>query len=163
MELYRRRLVHYHYIKSTEEYNELHYAALADLVGMFRRHLFCPRERNVGRRNSHAEGCANTSNKELEHAHRGRSPCPVVFDPDDVRETLNLEAEQREADESLEACRDVIGFGAEGWVPAEHYEEAMARCKELKKDGLAATEPEEERAQVAAHWPLDDMDEEEYM
>ena len=27
MELYRRRLVHYHYVKNTEEYNELHYAA----------------------------------------------------------------------------------------------------------------------------------------
>jgi len=28
MELYRRRLVHYHYIKNTEKYNELYYAAL---------------------------------------------------------------------------------------------------------------------------------------
>ncbi|KAF8256368.1 hypothetical protein EI94DRAFT_1873332 [Lactarius quietus] len=60
-------------------------------------------------------------------------------------------------------CRDVIGFGPEGWVPAEHYEEAMARSKKLKEDGLAAAESEEERAQIAAHWPLDNMEEEIYM
>jgi hypothetical protein len=92
----------------------------------------------------------------------GGPPCPVVLDHDDVHETMKLDAEQREADESLEACRDVIGFGSEGWVPVEHYEETMARSKKLKKDGLAAAEPGEERAQVAAHWPLDDMDEEEH-
>jgi len=67
-------------------------------------------------------------------------------------------------DEALEVCRHVIGFGPEGWVPVEHYEEAMALSRKLKEDdGLAAAESEEERARVAAHWPLDDMDEEEYM
>ncbi len=63
-----------------------------------------------------------------------------MFGPDDVRETMKLDAEQREADETLEACRDVIGFGPEGWVPAEHYEEAMARSKKLKEDGLAGVD-----------------------
>jgi hypothetical protein len=41
MELYRCRPVHYHYVKNTEEYNELHYAALTDPVGVLRRRLFC--------------------------------------------------------------------------------------------------------------------------
>ena len=85
-----------------------------------------------------------------------------MFDPDDVHETMKLDAEQQEADESLEACRDVIGFGPEGWVPAVHYEEAMAISKKLKEGRLAAAESEEEWAQIAARWPLDDMDEEEY-
>lgn len=83
--------------------------------------------------------------------------------PEDVHETMKLDAEQEEADKSLEACRDAIGFGPEGWVLVEHYEEAMAISKKLKEDGLAAAESEEERAQIAAHWPFDDMDEEEYM
>lgn len=48
-------------------------------------------------------------------------------------------------------------------MPAEHYEEVMAHSKKLKEDGLAAVEPEEERAQITVHWPLDDMDEGEYM
>jgi hypothetical protein len=93
----------------------------------------------------------------------GGSPCPVVFDPDDVRGAMKLDAEQKKADETLEACRDVIGFGPEGWVPAQHYEEAMALSKKMKEDVLAAAESEEERAQIAAHWPWDDMDEEDYM
>ena len=57
----------------------------------------------------------------------------------------------------------MVGFGAEGWVPAEHYEEAMTRSKQLKEAALAMVESEDERAQIAAHWPLDDIDEEEYM
>lgn len=48
-------------------------------------------------------------------------------------------------------------------MPAEHYGEAMALSKKLKENGLAVAESEEERAQIAAHWLLDDMDEEEYM
>jgi hypothetical protein len=39
-ELHRRRLVHYHYDKSTEECNEVHHAALADPMGVLRRRLF---------------------------------------------------------------------------------------------------------------------------
>ncbi|KAF8321507.1 hypothetical protein F5887DRAFT_1275805 [Amanita rubescens] len=90
-------------------------------------------------------------------------PYPIAFDPEDARETMKLNAEQRKADEYLEAFQNMIGCGEEGWVPAERYEEAMALSKEVKEAGLAATESEEERAQVLAHWPLDDTDEEEYM
>jgi hypothetical protein len=43
----------------------------------------------------------------------GGPPRPVVFDPNDVYEMMKLDAEQKESDESLEACRDVIGFGPE--------------------------------------------------
>lgn len=78
---------------------------------------------------------------------------------------MRLDGEQKEADESLEACRDVIGFGPESWVPTEHYEEAMARNKKPKEDGLpvAVAESEEVRVEVAAHRTFDDMDEEEYV
>jgi hypothetical protein len=51
---------------------------------------------------------------------------------------------------------------AEGWVPTEHYEEAMARSKQLKEDAFAEG-PDEERVEIAAHWILDDVDEEKYM
>ncbi|KZT05313.1 protein kinase subdomain-containing protein PKL CAK Fmp29, partial [Laetiporus sulphureus 93-53] len=163
MELYRRRLVHYHYIKNTEKYNELHYAALTDPMGMLLRRLFRHASDPWEGETLALKVALIQATKNWKTLTGGGPPCPIVFDPDDVREAMKLDAEQREADESLEACRDVIGFGPEGWVPAEHYEEAMARSKKLKEDGLAAAESEEERAQVAAHWPLDDMDEEEYM
>ncbi|KIO03722.1 hypothetical protein M404DRAFT_9474 [Pisolithus tinctorius Marx 270] len=133
VELYRRRLVHYHYVKSTEEYTELHYAGdpwegetLALKIALIQ------------------------ATERWKTLAGGGLPCPVVFDPDDVRETMKLGAEQREADECLE-------------MPAEHYGEAMALSKKLKENGLAVAESEEERAQIAAHWLLDDMDEEEYM
>ena len=163
MELYRRRLVRYHYVKNTEKYNELHYAALADPIGMFRRRLFCHASDPWEGETLALKVALVQATKNWKTLTGGGPPCPIAFDPDDVRETMKLDAEQREADESLEACRDVIGFRPEGWVPAEHYEEAMTRSKKLKKDELAAAESEEERAQVAEHWPLDDMDEEEYM
>lgn len=163
MELYRRRLVHYHYVKNTEEYNELHYAALTDPMGVLRRRFFC-HVSDPWEGESVALKVALIQATENWKTLAGGDPsCPVVFDPDDVRETMRLNAEQEEADETLEACRDVIGFGPEGWVSVEHYEEAMAISKKLKEDGLAAAESDEERAQIAAHWPLDDMDEEEYM
>ena len=76
---------------------------------------------------------------------------------------LDMDAEQREVDESLEVCQNLIGHRSEGWVPVEHYEEAMERSRKLKEDGLAACESKEERVQIAAHWVFDDMDEEEYM
>lgn len=57
----------------------------------------------------------------------------------------------------------MIGHGQEGWVPVELYEEAMAPSRKLKEDGLAEFESEEERVQIAAQWPFDDMDEEEYI
>lgn len=50
MESYRRRLVHYHYLKNTAEYNELHFAALTESVGLFRCRLFIHASEPWGRR-----------------------------------------------------------------------------------------------------------------
>ena len=57
----------------------------------------------------------------------------------------------------------MISFGPEGWLPVEHYEEAMAISKKPKDDGVTAVESEEEWAEIAVHWPFDSIDEEEYM
>jgi len=40
MGLYHRRLVHFHYVKNTEEHNKLHHDALSDAVSMFICRLF---------------------------------------------------------------------------------------------------------------------------
>jgi hypothetical protein len=106
MELYRRRLVHYHYVKNTEEYNKLHYAALTDPMGVLRRRLF-------GHASDPWEGetlalkvALIEATKDWKTLTGGGLPCPVVFDPDDVRETMKLDAEQKEADECLEGFSD---------------------------------------------------------
>ncbi len=88
--------------------------------------------------------------------------CPVVFDADDVRETMELDEHQRKSDHSFEMLQGIIGHVPEGWVSTENYEEAMARCKMVKKQGVPQDMPDEERAEVLEHWPWDDMDEEEY-
>jgi hypothetical protein len=162
MELYRRRLVHYHYVKSTKEYNEPHYAALTDPVGMLHRRLF-------GYASDPWEGetlalkvALIDATEDWETLTGGGPPCPVVFDAEDVRETRKLDEVQRKADETLEACRRLIGYGPEGWVPTEHYEEAMTRSKRLKEVASTRAGKEKEWAEVAVHWPFDDMNEEEY-
>ena len=76
----------------------------------------------------------------------GGPPCPTVFDAEDVRKTKKLDEDQRGADETLEACQNMIHFRPEGWVPAKRYEEAARRRKQLKMDALAAARSEEERA-----------------
>jgi len=91
------------------------------------------------------------------------APCPVVFDDEDVHETMELDTALRDADKSLQHGQNIIGLGPEGWVPKDHYERAVARGKKLKEDILAETRSTEERAEVEAHWPFDDIDEEKYM
>ena len=93
----------------------------------------------------------------------GGAPCPVVFDAEDVRETMELDTALRDADKSFQLGQNMVSFGSEGWVPKDHYERAMARSKKVEEDILAETRSGEERAEVEAHWPLDDMDKEKYM
>jgi hypothetical protein len=162
MELYRRRLVHYHYAKSTKEYNEPHYAALTGSAGMLRRRLFCYASDPWEGETLALKVALIDATGDWETLTGGGPPCPVVFDAEDVRETRKLDEEQRRAEETLQACRMIIGFGSEGWVPTEHYEEAMTRSKWLKEAALAKAGPEKEWAEIAAHWPFDDMNEEEY-
>lgn len=78
-------------------------------------------------------------------------PCPIEFDPEDVRETMKLDGGQREADDSLEAYQNIVGCSPEGWVPPERYKESKALSKKLKETALAAAESEEERAEILAH------------
>lgn len=164
MQLYRYRLLHYHYFQSMKEYNYHHYAAMMEPMSSLRRRLF-----------HHARAQWDGETLELKVAlieaaknweaftERKGEPCPFAFDPEDVRETTELQAAVTELDRSFEACRDAIGVGPEDWVPAEHYEEVLVRNKKVKELGLAGIEDEEERALVEAHWPFDDMDEEDYM
>ncbi|KAI5999162.1 protein kinase subdomain-containing protein PKL CAK Fmp29 [Pisolithus albus] len=148
-ELYRRRLVHYHYVKNTEEYNKLLCAAFRDPAGELRETLAL-------------KVALIQATENWETLTGGDLPCPVVFDTEDVRATMKLDAKQSEADDALEeAYENLFCFGPEGWVPTELYEVAMARSKRMKENALAAASPEE-RAQIAAHWPFDDTDETEY-
>ncbi|KAI6097198.1 hypothetical protein F5141DRAFT_1197895 [Pisolithus sp. B1] len=113
MELYHCRLLHYYYIEYTAKYNILHYAAVTGTFNLLLRHIF----------------------------YHSWLPCPIVFDdPDDVRKMMELDVVLRKMDGYLVALWDKIGVGSEGWVPAEHYKEVMARRKKIKEHALAAIE-----------------------
>ncbi|KAH7884287.1 protein kinase subdomain-containing protein PKL/CAK/Fmp29 [Phlebopus sp. FC_14] len=145
-EVYLRRVVHYHYVTNTEECNTLHYAALTDPINPWEGETL---ELKVA---------LIQATERWEMLTGGGAPCPVVFDAEDVRETMELNEVQRRADEALEVWQNMLGLGPEGWVPTQHYEEAVALSKQMKEKGLA-----EERAEIMGHWPWDDMDEGKYM
>ena len=162
-ELYRRRLVHYHYVTNSARYNKIHYAALADPIGMLRRRLFCYASDPWEGKTLALKVALIEATKNWESLTGGGVPCPIVFDDRDVCETMELDAKQSGADKILEACQNIVGCGVEGWVPAKNYEEAMARSRKLKDEALDAAESEKERAEITAHWLFDDMDETKYM
>ena len=88
--------------------------------------------------------------------------CPVSFSEGDVKQTLHLHVAQREADQLLQASRDVIGIGSEGWVSLQHYDEVKQRGRRLKADTLEAAESDYERRMLYEHWMFDYFDEDEY-
>ena len=163
MELYHRRLVHFHYVKNTEQYNKLHHQALSDRMSMFIYRLF----HQAG---APWEGETHALKTTLIEATEtwGRLtaegvPCPVAFEPEDVRKTKELSAKLQVADENFEGCRGMIGFETETWVSNEHYERAMDLAELLKLRVLTEIPDKEVRAKIEANWFLNDMDEEDYM
>ena len=163
MELYHCRLTHFHYVKNTEEYNKLHHDALTDPVSMFLCKLFY----HAG---SPWEGETQALKVTLIEATEmwgnltgGNVPCPIIFDPKDLRKTKELGEKLQQADENLEGCRAMVGFETETWVSNEHYEVAVTLSDQLKQKVLAMIPEEEVRAVAEANWFLDDMDEKDYM
>jgi len=163
MGLYYCRLVHFHYVKNTEEYNKLHHDALSDPMSMFICRLF-------DRAGAPWEGETHALKTTLIEATEiwgrltgGGVPCPVAFEPEDLRKTEELSAKLQVADENFEGCRDIVGFEAETWVSNEHYAMAKDLAELLKLRVLAEIPEKEVRAKTEANWFLNDMDEEDYM
>ena len=167
VELLRRRQLHYYYVVLTEKLNEVHYNALISDLGTLRRKLY-------HHSSDPWEGDNVTLKADLIQAvqHWAKltadeggqiPPCPIYYPEDEIKECLSLHAFHAEADEQLEQSRDVIGVGAEGWVPVDQYEAAKERSDKLKADALEEAESDLDRAQILEHWPFDSHDEDEYL
>ncbi|KAI0084605.1 protein kinase subdomain-containing protein PKL/CAK/Fmp29 [Irpex rosettiformis] len=163
-DVYRRRLIHYHYVKSTEEYNKPHYDAMTDYMCVLRSRL-CNCASNPWEGETLELKVALIRAMERWKTLTGESMhmCPLEFDDEDLRETTKLNEAQEKADETFNKWQDMLGLGPEGWVPAQFYKEALEFCKQMKQRGLMEAESEEDREEIKAHWPWDDMDEEKYM
>ncbi|KAJ7066446.1 protein kinase subdomain-containing protein PKL/CAK/Fmp29 [Mycena amicta] len=164
IELYHSRLVHFHYVKNTEKYNKLHHDALSNYMSMFRHRLF-DRAGAPWEGETHDLKTALIEATEMWGRLTGESgPCPIVFEPEDIRETKELSAKLQSADETFEGCQGIVGFGSETWVPNEHYEMARDMAEQLKSRvlTLVLNESKQIRAETEANWLLDDMDESDY-
>lgn len=168
MELHVRRLVHFYYVKSTEEYNKLHHDALSDPGSMFMSDLFdragWPWEGETHELKAFLIAAAEIWWKKSRVGEKGDVRCPIAFDPEDIRQTKELSARLKVADENFERCRSIIGFETvETWVFNENYERASELARLMKAKVLTAIPEKEVRAKVEANWFLDDMDETPYM
>ncbi|KAI0044477.1 kinase-like protein [Auriscalpium vulgare] len=157
------RLVHYHYVTSTEECNQPHHAAFTDPLYALRGRLFkqagAPWEgETVDLKVPLIE--ATQKWKELTG---GSVPCPVEFEAEAQRETAALRKELNSLDTGFDILQGMVGLGEDGWVSNEGYEYAVTFLENIKKDGLAGAESAEDREEIMTQWPWDDMDEEKYM
>ncbi|KJA25351.1 hypothetical protein HYPSUDRAFT_64929 [Hypholoma sublateritium FD-334 SS-4] len=158
--VYHCRLVHFHYVKNTEEYNKLHHDALSDPASMFIYRLF---DQAGAPWEGETHALKTMLIEATERLTREGVPCQVAFEPEDLRKTKELRAKLQIADENFEGLRSMIGFETETWVSNEHYEMAMALATVVKLGVLKRIPEEDVRAKAKANWFLDDMDEEDYM
>ena len=162
-EVYLRRLAHYHYITNMEEYNYLHYVATMGYMCMLRRRLFYHASEPWEGETLELKVALIRATERWEVLTGGDVPCPVVFDDDDIQETMRLRGTQEEMKVAMGKCQDIIGVGMGGWIQNHYYEEVVARNKQLKEHMLTVADSAEARDEIMYHWPFDDMDEEKYM
>ena len=162
-ELLRKRQLHYYYVTETARRNPAHLHALTYDFSAARRRLY---EQSV----NPWEGDNVTLKSGLIHMAQkwcqvvgSPDPCPVSFAPDEERECLRLEAEQREGDAQMTASKEMLGIGPQGWVPSEHYSEVKAATATMKASVISGAETETDRDMIREHWVYDDMDEDEYL
>ncbi|RAK98730.1 uncharacterized protein BO80DRAFT_495297 [Aspergillus ibericus CBS 121593] len=162
-ELFRKRHLHYCYVKTTAEMNPDHYDALSHDYSTLRRRLYHHASDPWEGDNVTLKSNLISLSKHWKDVTGRKSSCPLVYPEAEANECVRLAHAQTEADEQLKICQELIGVGNEGWVPVDHYEEAKAREQRLKKAALDAAETAEERMRIEENWIFDDFCEDEYM
>ncbi|RMZ87154.1 hypothetical protein DV736_g5622, partial [Chaetothyriales sp. CBS 134916] len=87
--------------------------------------------------------------------------CPISFQEQDIEECLRVDLLLKEADSQMEAVRESIGIGVDGWVPSEQYEAAADKNKFIRQQVIDCAENDVERQLSLKHYPFDDHNEEE--
>jgi hypothetical protein len=157
-ERYHRRLLHYHYLKNTVEYNVPHVAALEVPFHLLRRSLFCYSSDGWKGETLPLKLALMAAVQNWVTLRGGRDlPCPVKFDLEDVSKTLEQNEVLAQAYSLQEMIQELLGVEEQGWVSDDRYEDVMELNKQMKKD------IEEGKQMYAGWWIFDDIDEEKYM
>ncbi|KAJ0422842.1 kinase-like domain-containing protein [Aspergillus carlsbadensis] len=84
---------------------------------------------------------------------------PFEYPNTTIQDTLQLDAQQKEADTAVEEMRDALGVDVLGWVPNEEYKAAKEKAGEIKARMLEAAETPRDVTAIQYHFPFDDFDE----
>jgi len=149
--LYHCRLVHYHYVTSTKECNQLHHAALIDQLYVLCGRLFLHAGGPWEGESSDLKAALIQATKKWEELMGSGVPCPLEFDAGDLHEMTVLNEKLSQANKGFEFIQSNCGVGEEGWVATEDYEFAMAFLKDMKK-ALRGAESAKEWEEIMSHW-----------
>ena len=159
--LHHARLVHYHYLKCTEELNKPHHDALSDPKSAFIRHLAYQSGVPWEAETHDFKALLIEATEKWGRLAGVGVPCPVKFDPDDVSKTKAFSERLQLSDENFESIRGMVGFETETWVSNEHYKMAKNLAELIKLKLLMSLPKGEVRDKLQANWFLDDMSNEE--
>ncbi|KAF7289310.1 Altered inheritance of mitochondria protein 9, mitochondrial [Mycena indigotica] len=161
-ELYRHRLVHYHYIANAAVHNEPHFNLIVQSFGQRNtlcRSLFVHSSRNWEGDTNEFKTALMQVVEDWDVLTGNTSPCPISFEADDVRATMEVAEYLKVAELAQKQLEQVLG---DGWVPANRYEELVAHAKKVKDLVLNSEDVKDDsyvREALNVHWPYDDMDE----
>lgn len=158
-EVYRRRQLHFFYLGATSHNNPHHYNALRFDPRAYRMKLFAKARSpwegdNVSLKAALISTVANWSK-----IRSTNTDCPIGYSAQEVEECLAMDAKQKKADRNLEALRNFLGVGSDGWVPNDDYQAIKEAADDLKGQMMAEAENDADRKDIDDNWPFQDHEE----
>ncbi|KAH7087401.1 kinase-like domain-containing protein [Paraphoma chrysanthemicola] len=166
-EEFRRRQVHFFYLRFTQRLNDRHWRALESPGNILTRRIY-----------DHAsdpwEGLSTPLQFDLVQIARswgqivtsdsnGSFPeCAVSFSDEEMTRIDALDDAHRDSDTDIDQINELLGVASDGWTPNERFEESKERAVQIKEQGLAGADDDPWLREMSErHWPWDDFDEDE--
>lgn len=150
-EKYRRRQLHHFYVGFTALHNKDHSKALQDSSVTEANKLF-----EVA---GHPWEGDNASLRAQIIRYTRFLSLPTKYSEAEEKWALDVDDQQQDSAKMMQTFRNHIGCNVENWVPAEDYEIAMQKARDLKAQVLANAETNAERELIDRDWPFQDYEE----
>jgi hypothetical protein len=159
MELYHRRQVHYFYVGYTSRLNKAHFHAMGKYSLVLRNQLYDTAGRPWEGDNTSLQAELIKTMAQWSEIGSPTDTPPVHYSPAEIKECLDRDTKQKNADEQMQQVRDFIGVNIEGWVQNDEFESVKEKAKLIKSEMADASETEEERREFDELWPFQDHEE----